>query len=122
MELRDNLNMLSNGFLNQTSYDVMIDMLHNEAIRQAVSKNFAFRKLKPGTLQLSHIHDERNRKYQGWNAERIVDKIDEKIVELRNLKKMNGGTVSGLRNNLTLMMGNLYFRMKLLADFIQSQP
>ena len=42
------------------------------------------------------------------------------MVELRNIKKMNQGSVKDVRNNISLMMSNLYFRMKLLADFIQS--
>jgi hypothetical protein len=33
---------------------------------------------------------------------------------------MNRDSVKGVRNNISLMMSNLYFRMKLLADFIQS--
>ena len=53
--------------------------------------------------------------------QKLVDKIDEKIVELKNIKKMNHNTVTDARNNISLMMSNLYFRMKLLADFIKSE-
>jgi uncharacterized protein YllA (UPF0747 family) len=66
------------------------------------------------------IYEDRNKKYTGWTAEKLVDKIDEKIVELKNIKKMNRDSVKDVRNNISLMMSNLYFRMKLLADFIQS--
>jgi hypothetical protein len=48
-----------------------------------------------------------------------VDKIDEKIEELKNIKKMNGGSVVKAENNISLMLSNLYYRMKLLADFIK---
>jgi hypothetical protein len=65
------------------------------------------------------VKDERNRKYTGWDAEKLLDKIDEKIEELKILKKMNANTVSGLKNNTGLMLSNLYYRMKLLADFIR---
>jgi ribosome-binding protein aMBF1 (putative translation factor) len=68
-----------------------------------------------------HIYDERNRRYQGWTAEKLADKIDEKIEELKAIKKMNGGTVEKTKNNISLMMSNLYFRMKLLADFIRDK-
>jgi len=54
------------------------------------------------------------------NAERLTDKIDEKIEELKNIKKMNGNSVEKAKNNISLMLSNLYYRMKLLADFIQS--
>jgi hypothetical protein len=33
---------------------------------------------------------------------------------------MNGGSVQNVKNNIPLMMSNLYFRMKLLADFIRN--
>ncbi len=122
MELRNNLNVFRNGFLNNTPYDNMIDLLSNDAIQQAVKENFSFKKLKAGVIEAGHVSDDRNKKYIGWNAERITDKIDEKIVELRNIKKMNGGSLRETQNNISLMMSNLYFRMKLLADFIMSEP
>jgi|ERR1022692_710098 hypothetical protein len=120
MELRNNLNMFVNGFLNNTPYDNMIDLLSNEAIQQAVKNNFAFKKLKSGAIEANHIFEDRNKKYIGWTAERLTDKIDEKIVELKNIKKMNAGSVKNVKNNISLMISNLYFRMKLLADFIKS--
>lgn len=119
-ELRNNLNIFHNAYLNNISQDVMIDMLTNEAIKEAIKNNFKFKKLKAGAIEPYHIYDERNRKYQGWDAERVTDKIDEKIEELKNIKKMNGNSVEKVKNNITLMLSNLYYRMKLLADFIQS--
>jgi hypothetical protein len=121
IELRDNLNVFKNGFINQSPYDTMIDLLSRDAIQAAINENFSFKKLKSGTIPVSVIYEERNKKYAGWSAEKLVDKIDEKIVELRNIKKMNLGSVKDVRNNIALMMSNLYFRMKLLADFIQSE-
>ncbi len=121
IELRDNLNVFKNGFFNQSPYNTMIDLLSRDAIQSAIKENFTFKKLHSGTIQASIISEERNKKYIGWTAEKLVDKIDEKIVELKNIKKMNHDSVKDVRNNITLMMGNLYFRMKLLADFIQSE-
>lgn len=121
IELRDNLNVFKNGFFNQSPYDTMIDLLSRDAIQGAIKENFTFKKLHPGKIKLSIIYDDRNKKYAGWTAEQLVDKIDEKIVELKNIKKMNGNSVKDVRNNISLMMSNLYFRMKLLADFIQSK-
>jgi hypothetical protein len=120
MELRNNLNVFKNGFMNNTPYDMMIDLLMNDAIQTAIKENFSFKKLKSGTVSSKYVFDERNKKYIGWNAERLIDKIDEKIVELKNIKKMNNNSVKDVKNNISLMMGNLYFRMKLMADFIQS--
>ena len=121
MELRNNLNVFKNGFINNTPYDRMIDLLSNEAIQEAIKNNFSFKKLRKGMIEASHVFDERNKKYIGWTAEKIIDKIDEKIVEIKNIKKMNADTVKEIKNNISLMMSNLYFRMKLLADFIRAE-
>jgi len=121
IELRDNLNVFKNGFINQSPYDTMIDLLSRDAIQAAIRENFSFKKLHGGNIRASVVYEERNKKYIGWTAEKLVDKIDEKIVELKNIKKMNRDTVKDVRNNISLMMSNLYFRMKLLADFIQSE-
>ena len=118
-ELRNNLNIFHNAYLNNVSPDVMIGLLSNEAIKEAIKNNFKFKKLKAGDIGTCHVFDERNKKYIGWDAERIVDKIDEKIEELKNIKKMNGNSVEKVKNNISLMLSNLYFRMKLLADFIK---
>src|SRR3954465_943418 len=83
MELRNNLNVFKNGYLNEVEYDTMIDLLSNDCIQQAVKANFSFNKIKAGTIEPYHIYNERNRKYEGWTAERLFDKIDEKIVELK---------------------------------------
>ena len=120
-ELRNNLNIFHNGFLNNVKPDVLVEMLSNEAVKEAIKNNFRFRKLKPGSIEPYHVYDDRNKKYIGWDAERLVDKIDEKIEELRNIKKMNGDSLEKVRNNVSLMLSNLYYRMKLLADFIRSE-
>lgn len=119
-ELRNNLNIFHNAYLNEVSYDVMIDLLANDSIQEAIKNNFKFRKLKPGTIEPYHVTDDRNRKYIGWEVDKLIDKIDEKIDELKLIKKMNGNSVGKARNNISLMLSNLYYRMKLLADFIRS--
>lgn len=118
-ELRNNLNIFSNGFRNNVSPDAIIDLLSNEAYKEAIKNNFKFRKLKAGNIEPGHIHDERNHRYRGWTAEKLSDKIDEKIEELKNIKKMNGGSVLKAKNDVPKMLSNLFYRMKLLADFIK---
>ena len=118
-ELRNNLNTFHNAFLNEISADVMIDLLNNEAIKESIKANFKFKRLKAGTITAKHVFDDRNKKYIGWDADKLVDKIDEKIEELKIIKKMNGNSVEKVKNNISLMLSNLYFRMKLLADFIR---
>jgi archaellum component FlaC len=119
-ELRNNLNVFRNGYMNEIPYDKLIDLLTNQAIQEAVKDNFPFKKLKQGKLHADNIEDERNKKYIDWGTEKLLDKIDEKIVELKNIKKMNNDTVVNVKNNIPLMMSNLYYRIKLLVDFIRS--
>ncbi len=118
-ELRNNLNIFHNAYLNNVSQDIMIDLLSNEAIKEAIKANFKFKKLKAGDIEPYHVFDDRNKKYIGWNAEKLIDKIDEKIEELQIIKKMHKGSVENVKNNISLMLSNLYYRMKLLADFIK---
>ena len=120
IELRNNLNIFSNAYKNSVSADVLIELLTNEAYKEAIKNNFKFRKLKPGKISAQHIRDERNKRYVGWDAEKLVDKIDEKTQELKNIKRMNGGSVSKAKNDIPQMLSNLFYRMKLLADFIRS--
>ena len=120
-ELQNNLNVFKNAFMNKISDDTIIDFLSNEAVKQAITANFSFKKLKPGTIEPYHIYDDRNKRYVGWTAEKLMEKIDEKVEDWKTLKKMNNGSVINLKNNTGLMISNLYFRMKLLADFIKGE-
>ena len=119
-ELQLNLNVFKNGYLNNFGEDTLINHLSNDAIKAAVIANFSFARLKSGKIEPYHITDERNRRYQGWTIEQLFEKIDEKIEEMKTLQKMNGGSVTNLRNNTALMLSNLYYRLKLAAEFIRS--
>ena len=118
-ELRNNLNNFKNAYVNKISPDILIDLLSNDEIKKAIDGSFKFKKLKAGCIEPYHVKEERNRKYIGWDAEKLVNKIDEKIEELKNIKKMNGNSVEKVKNNISLMLSNLYYRMILLADFIK---
>ena len=118
-ELRDNLKRYESVFKNRLSINALIDDISNEAIEKAINDNFNFKKLKKGYIPESIIHEPRNRKYIGWTAEAIVEKIDEKTEELKCIKRLNGGTVASLaKTNINLMLSNQFYRMKLLGRFI----
>lgn len=119
-ELRNNLIVFENAFINQVPADVIIDNLSNEAVREAVKADFHFDRIKPGRITGALIKDERNKKYAGWTSGRLLEKIDAKIEELKTIKRLNNGTAH-VKNNVGLMISNLYFRMKLLADFIRDE-
>ncbi len=120
-ELRDNLNTLKNGYKHKLPADVIVDALSNAAYREALGENFDFNKIRRGELQAFEIKDKRNMRYLGWTMERLLDKIDEKIMELKQLKKMSGSLENLENGNISLMLGNLYFRMKLAAEFMRSE-
>ncbi len=121
MELRDNLNLFKEAYENPITYDKLIDLLSNDAYRNAVKENFNFKKIKSGHIKKLHIKDERNMRYINWTAEKLMDKIDEKIQALKNVKKLNGGKLEKDSQRVSLKISNLYFRMKLMADFIYAK-
>jgi hypothetical protein len=120
IELRDNLNLFQNAFVNNFSYENLVELLSNRAYQDAVKNNFSFKKLRKSVIRQEDVREERNRRYTGWTVDKLVDKIDEKIVELKNIRKLNGGSFKNVKNDIPLMISNLYFRMKLMADLIKS--
>jgi hypothetical protein len=64
---------------------------------RASRNNYQFNKLKAGCIESFHVYDDRNQKYLGWTAEKLIEKIDEKIIELKNIKKLNNGTVKNTK-------------------------
>lgn len=119
-ELRNNLIVFENAYISDVCADTLIDNLSNEAIRGAIQEGFHFDRIRPGHIQAGQIQDERNHKYAGWTAGRLLETIDAKTEALKTIKRLNGGSVTGAKNNISLMISNLYFRMKLLADFIRA--
>jgi NADH/NAD ratio-sensing transcriptional regulator Rex len=120
-ELRDNLNTMKNGYKHELSADAIVEALSNAAYRHALAENYDFNKIRRGELQDFEIKDKRNKRYLGWTMDRLLEKIDEKIHELKQLKKMSGGFGNLQHANISLMLSNLYFRMKLAAEFMQSE-
>lgn len=118
-ELRDNLKVLIYAYEKKADVDKVIERLNNTAIKEAIKCGFDFNKIRKGKITEELIKEERNKKYIGWGCEQLFDKVDEKIEELRLIKNLYPNLEES-RKNMTLVIGNLYFRMKLLADFIRS--
>jgi hypothetical protein len=57
-ELRNNLIVFENAFINQVPADVIIDNLSNEAVREAVKADFHFDRIKSGHIAEEQIRDE----------------------------------------------------------------
>lgn len=54
-ELRNNLNIFHNAFLNNVDADIMIDILGNEFIKKGVEANYKLNKLKPGRIEPDQV-------------------------------------------------------------------
>ncbi len=117
-ELRDNLKVLIYAYEKKADVNKVIERLNNSAIKDAMKNGFDFNKIRKGKITEELVKDERNKKYIGWSCEQLFDKVDEKIEELRLIKNLYPN-LDESQKNLTLVIGNLYFRMKLLADFIR---
>jgi hypothetical protein len=119
-ELRDNLTLMQLAYHEHIEPGEVIDRLNNAAIKAAAADNFNFNKLRKGEIKAEDIHDERNKRYIGWSTARLVDKIDEKVEELKLLRSLELAGKAAKGKNTTAIVTNLYFRMKLLVEIIRA--
>jgi hypothetical protein len=101
-------------------YDKLLDLLTNMQIKKARENRFTFGTIKKGTIETTHIIDNRNTRYMGKNCEWLFKNIDEKIEELMIQRKYHGSLNKVEGTNISLQFSNLLYKMKLLADFIRS--
>lgn len=99
-------------------YDKLLALLKNEKIQKARESRFTFQTPKKGAILLKHVRDDRNNKYIGKNCEWLFKNIDEKIEDLRNQKLYHGSLISIEKSNIALQFSNLFYKMKLLAEFL----
>ena len=77
-ELRINIKAFKTAQLSKKiDYDKLLDLLKNEHIKKARESRFTFQTIKRGTLEDSHIRDNRNNRYIGKNCEWLFKNIDE---------------------------------------------
>jgi hypothetical protein len=100
-------------------YDKLLELLSNERIKKAREDRFTFQTIKKGSLEHTHIKDNRNSRYMGKSCEWLFKNIDEKIEDLKNQKKYHGSLNHIESVNIPLQFSNLFYKMKLLADFIR---
>lgn len=118
-ELRLNIKAFNTAYKNKKiNYDKLIELLQNDAIKTARKSRFTFSSIKPNEIKKSDILDSRNFRYEGKNCDWLFKNIDEKIEDLRIQKQYNGSLNELENTNINLQFSNLFFKMKLLADFI----
>jgi hypothetical protein len=100
-------------------YDKLLLLLKNKQINKARQSKFIFSIIKKGKIENKHVKDIRNKKYIGKNCGWLFKNIDDKIDELRMTKQYHNTLTNMERKVVALQLSNLFFKMKLLAEFIK---
>jgi hypothetical protein len=102
----------------KVDYDKLLDLLKNDRIQKARESRYTFSTVKRGDIELKNVQDDRNKRYIGKNCDWLFKSIDEKIDDLRNQKQYHGSLKEVNKSSIALQFSNLFFKMKLLAHFI----
>lgn len=102
------------------NYDSLLVLLKNDAIKKAREANFSFNSIKRGKIKKTHIKDARNYRYLGKDCTWLFKNIDEKIEDLGNQKTYFKSLRKAKKSNIGLQFSNLFFKLKLLAEFISA--
>lgn len=100
------------------NYDSLLELLHTTAFEKALEDKFPFSKVKRGKIEKHHVFDQRNLRYIGKSSAWMFKNIESKITELRDMKTHYGSLKNIENANIALHFTNLFYKMKLLADFI----
>lgn len=119
-EIRDNLKLLEHR--NKTGVDrfAIIIKLNNSSLLKAISENYNFKNLakKQRITKETFLRLPKAKKYHNWDAEGLLNSIDEKIVAIKNLPDL----YPNLENapvNLTLRLDNLYLQLILISYLVR---
>jgi hypothetical protein len=118
-ELRRNIKAFKSAQRSRhIDYDTLLSLLRTEAFENALKDRYPFSKVKRGRIEAKHIFDKRNLRYTGKSADWMFKNIESKITELRDLQVQFGTLRQAENTNIALHFTNLFYKMKLLADFI----
>jgi hypothetical protein len=116
-ELKNNLKHFNTANSNSFNHTQLITILSNAEIMEARRNGFQFSKVKEGTITKLILQDKRNERYIGKDCEWLFHSISDKILELKAIYNIQ--PLPNLDNsNMTLQFSNLFFKIKLIADFI----
>ena len=117
-ELKLNIKSFDEAYKSKINFDKMAELLSNDEIKKAREAGFSFNKIKSGTVKAVHIKDERNKRYESKDCDWLFKNVDEKIEEIKRLKQYHNTLEGHGHLNISLKFSNLFFKLKLLADFI----
>jgi hypothetical protein len=118
-ELRNNLKHFNTAEKNQFSPQQLVSILSNTEILAARHSGFDFGKIRKGHIIASE--DKRNSKYLSKDCEWMFLNISDKIVELKAIYSLQPFPDLS-HSNIQLQLSNLFYKMKLLAEFINKGP
>jgi hypothetical protein len=99
-------------------YDSLLALMQTTAFEKALEERYPFSKVRKGRIEKQHIFDQRNLRYIGKSSDWMFKNIESKITELRDMKTHYGSLKNIENTNIALHFTNLFYKMKLLADFI----
>ncbi len=116
-ELGNNLKHYKTAQRNNFDQKQLISIICNSEIIKALRKGFNFSKVKKGEITKIIVKDRRNEKYVGRDCEWLFLNISDKISELKAIYSISPPP-DLKKSNMTLQFSNLFYKMKLLAEFI----
>lgn len=118
-ELKRNIKAFKTAQISKNmNYDSLLDLLRTTAFEKALEDKYPFSKVRKGRIEKHHVFDQRNQRYIGKSSDWMFKNIESKITELRDMKTHYGSLKNIENTNIALHFTNLFYKMKLLADFI----
>lgn len=120
-ELRNNLKRLEYRNNNGVNRVVLIERLENSSIIKAIESGFNFNSIAPKQkIDSSTINIIKQAiRYEGWDADKIINSIDEKIISLKEANVLYDD-INSAPINITSRLNNLYILMILLSVLIKT--
>lgn len=120
-ELRNNLKRLEHRNNKGVNRRVIIDKLQNVVIIKAIEEGFDFNNLAKKQMVDNAIvkHFKSAGRYVGWDAEKVMYSIDEKIVSLKETIEFYDD-LDNAPINITSRMNNLFILLVLMSLLIKA--
>jgi hypothetical protein len=119
-ELANNIKRLEHRNNKGVNRTALIKMLENSSIVQSIQDGFEFNKLAPGESVDNSIVEKipSAKRYIGWDAEKLMKSIDEKVVSVKDLLQIYDD-VEKAPINITHRLNNLFMQSLLLSILIK---
>jgi hypothetical protein len=119
-EIRDNLKLLEHRNKPGVDRTVLINKLSNSSLLKAISVNYNFKVLAKKQRITEAIFNRlpKARKYHNWDAEQLINSVDEKITAIKTLPDLYP-ELGNAPINLTLRLDNLYLQLVLISFLVK---